>query len=360
MRPDCNKLMRFCRINKNTTIFVRRNCKMTRGEFIKQSGLALTAFALPLDLSAFKTQELMTDNTNFDVIIIGGSYAGLSAAMALGRSLRQVLIIDSGMPCNRQTPHSHNFLTHDGKAPLELSRLAKQDLEKYKTVTFYRGLAIACKKTESGFEIATDTKMNFSAKKLIFASGINDLFPAIKGFAECWGITIVHCPYCHGYEHRSRNTAIIGDGAKAFHLASLVNNLTDRVTVLTNGKADFTAEQVEKLEKNSIKIIETEIAEILHKNGNMEKVVFKDATRMAFDVGYGIVPFAQQSEIPLALGCELTEHGHLKINPFQATTVEGVYACGDNSNMLRSVANAVSSGNIAGAVVNGGLVHENF
>jgi thioredoxin reductase len=302
----------------------------------------------------------MTGNKNFDVIIIGGSYAGLSAAMALGRSLRQVLIIDNGQPCNIQTPHSHNFLTQDGKTPKEISTLATQQVEKYETVNFYKGLAISGVQTANGFEITVDTNDKFTAKKLIFATGIKDVMPDITGFAECWGISVVHCPYCHGYEHRYQNTGIIGNGQRAFHLASMVNNLSDKVTLLTNGKADFSPEQLEKLSNNKIKIIETEITEIEHNNGQLKNLIFEDGNKMPFDVAYAAIPFTQQSDMPVSLGCELSEEGYIKLEAFQQTTVRNIYACGDNSNRMRSVANAVSSGNIAGAVANGELVQEQF
>lgn len=302
----------------------------------------------------------MTESKNFDVIIIGGSYAGLSSAMALGRSLRKVLIIDSRLPCNRQTPHSHNFLTQDGKTPTEISTLAKQQVEKYETVKFHKGLALHGAKTANGFEIATDTNDIFKAKKLILASGVKDMMPDIKGFAECWGISIIHCPYCHGYEYRNQKTGILANGARAYHLATLVNNLSGNITILTAGKADFSSEQMEKLTKNNIKIIETGIAEFENKNGHIQNVVFIDGTKISFDVAYAAIPFTQHSDIPVQLGCELTENGHIKIDAFQKTTIEGVFACGDNSNMMRSVANAVYSGNLSGAMVNGELVNENF
>jgi thioredoxin reductase len=332
----------------------------SRRRFIQQSSLALTALALPFPLTAFTKYNKMTDNKNFDVIIIGGSYAGLSSAMALGRSLRNVLIIDSGKPCNIQTPHSHNFLTQDGKTPKEISKLAKQEVEKYETVKFHKGLAISGVKTENGFEITTDINEKFTAKKLIFATGIKDTMPDIKGFSECWGISIIHCPYCHGYEHRYQNTGIIANGQRAFHLASMVNNLSDKVTILTNGKADFSSEQLEKLNNHGIKIIETKISEIEHQNGQLKNLIFTDGSKKSFDVAYGAIPFTQHSDIPVSLGCELTEQGYIKIVAFQKTTVPNIYVCGDNSNMMRSVANAVSSGNIAGAVANGELVQEQF
>lgn len=302
----------------------------------------------------------MNNNKNFDVIIVGGSYAGLSAALALGRSLRNVLIIDNGKPCNIQTPHSHNFLTQDGKTPKEIATRARQDVEHYETVKFYNGTAKIGVKTENGFGITTSESERFTAKKLIFASGIKDEMPNIKGFAECWGISVIHCPYCHGYEYRHRNTAIIANGPKAFHLAAMVNNLSDKVTLLTNGKADFSVDELEKLAKRNVKIIEKTIHEIEHENGQLQNLIFEGGTKMPFDVAYGAVPFTQHSDIPVALGCELDDFGYLKIEAFQKTRVPNILVCGDNSNMMRSVANAVSSGNIAGAVANGELVNEQF
>jgi thioredoxin reductase len=332
----------------------------SRRKFIQQSGLVLTALSLPFPLKALIKFNEMTDSKNFDVIIIGGSYAGLSAAMALGRSLRNVLIIDGGQPCNIQTPHSHNFLTQDGNTPKEISTIAKSQVEEYDTVKFYQGFAVSGVKTENGFEITLAKGEKFTAKKLIFATGIRDIMPDIKGFSECWGISIVHCPYCHGYEHRDQETAIIANGPKGYHLVSMVNNLTKKITILTNGKADFSVEQLEKLNKHQIKIIETAISEIEQKSGVLENVVFSDGTKMAFDVAYGVVPIKQHLDIPVSLGCELTELGYIKVDFMQKTTVPHVYACGDNAIMMRSVANAVSTGNIAGAVANGELVFEQF
>ena len=136
---------------------------------------------------------------HFDVIIIGGSYSGLSAAMSLGRSLRQVLVIDSGLPCNKQTPHSHNFITQDGEKPAVISAKAKLQVDIYKTVQFFNGLAVKAFKKNKGFEITTESGDVFTSRKVLFATGVKDLLPEINGFAECWGISVLHCPYCHGY-----------------------------------------------------------------------------------------------------------------------------------------------------------------
>ncbi|MEQ8244465.1 NAD(P)/FAD-dependent oxidoreductase [Fulvivirga sp.] len=300
------------------------------------------------------------NDTNFEVIIIGGSYAGLSAAMALGRSLRKVLIIDSGMPCNRQTPHSHNFITQDGEKPAAIALKAKEQVMKYDTVQFLNDMAVSGQMTDNGFTIATKAGNHVSAKKLIFATGIRDIMPNVKGFADCWGISVVHCPYCHGYEIRKQKTGIMANGEKALHYAGLVNNLTDDLTILTSGKTEFDTEQFAKLEKNKISIIEKEITAIEHKNGYISKVIFNDGNTEEFQAIYAGLPFEQHSQIPADLGCEITEAGFVKVDIMQKTTIEGVYACGDNSSGMRSVANAVAAGNVAGAVVNKELVDEKF
>lgn len=302
----------------------------------------------------------MTNSNNFDAIIIGGSYSGLSAAMALGRSLRKVLVIDSGLPCNRQTPHSHNFLTQDGTPPKEISALAKHQVEKYDTIEFHNGLAVKGTKTGNRFKIEVQSAELFNAKKLIFASGIRDIMPGIKGFSECWGISILHCPYCHGYEVKNEVTGILANGDAAMHYARLVHNLTKKLTIYTNGKPAFTDEQIRDLERHNVQIVEAEIDRIAHSNGRIEKLIFNNGKSASIKALYAKVPFVQHSDIPESLGCEMTEEGFIQVNAMQETTVQGVFACGDATTPMRSVANAVATGNFAGAVVNKVLCEEQF
>lgn len=299
------------------------------------------------------------ENKNFDVIIAGGSYSGLSAAMALGRSLRNVLIIDNGKPCNRQTPHSHNFVTHDGKTPSEIAQLARKDVEKYNTVHFYNGTVAKTQKTIGGFEVEISSGEKFKAKKLILASGVKDTMPDIPGFAECWGISVIHCPYCHGYEVKNEATGILSNGDMAYEFSKLIFNLTKNLTLLTNGKATFTEEQLEKLNQNKIILNEDEIAGIEHTNGFIQKIVFKNGKEIPLQALYAKIPFEQNINVD-DLGFEITEQGFIKVDMMQKTTVPGVFACGDNVTMMRSVANAVAQGNFAGAVVNKELSDEEF
>lgn len=302
----------------------------------------------------------MTDHKNFDVIIIGGSYAGLSAAMALGRALRKVLIIDSGLPCNRQTPHSHNFITQDGEKPDVIADKARQQTLKYDTVTILNDIAVGGKKTENGFSINTETGKIYEAKKLIFASGVKDMMPGIEGFTECWGISVIHCPYCHGYEVKHEKTGILANGDFAFHYAQLIRNWTKELTIFTNGKSTLTQEQINKITRHNIPVIEKEIAYLSHINGNVQQVVFKDNSVFNIKAIYARPDFEQHCKIPEILGCEMTEQGHIKVDIFQKTSIKNIFACGDNASPMRSVANAVATGNFAGAMINNEMTEEEF
>jgi len=295
---------------------------------------------------------------NYEVIIIGGSYSGLSAALALGRSLRKVLVIDGGKPCNRFTPHSQNFLTHDGRKPAEISAIAKEQVLQYKTVEFLEDIALNAEKTEKGFTVETDQGI-FQSKRLILAAGLRDILPEIPGIAECWGKSVIHCPYCHGYEFHSQKTGILANGEKAFHYAQLISNLTQELTIFTNGSVDLTDEHLRAIKRNNISIVETEIEQIEQQSGQISAVVLKDGKSHRLNALYHSPRFEQNTNIATSLGCEITEHGLIKVDPKQMTTVAGVYACGDASNM-RAVSVAVSSGTVAGSVINFDLIQERF
>lgn len=299
-------------------------------------------------------------NKNYEVIIIGGSFAGLSAAMALGRSLRNVLVIDAGSPCNQQTPHSHNFLTQDGETPANIHQIAFEQVSQYKTVDFLEDFATEALKTNDGFRVRTKNEQVIFAKKLIISSGIKDQLPNIDGFASSWGISVIHCPYCHGYEFKNEATGILANGEEAMHYAKLVSQLTSQLSIFTNGPALFTEEQATLLTQKGIAVIETPIRKINHHNGYLNSIVFTDGNEYKLKALYARLPFEQHSTIPEQLGCKFSKNGFIELSPMQETSVEGVFACGDNSNPMRSVANAVYTGNFAGASVNSKLAEESF
>ncbi len=336
------------------------NSFSSRRQFIKKSGWALTALALPFP---FKTTSTVTDmNTTkfWDVIIVGGSYSGLAAAMALGRAVKHVVVIDSGKPCNAQTPFSHNFLTQDGKKPSDIASLGKQQVLQYPTIQFVNGMAVHGNKTEKGFEITLESGEKFEASKLIFATGIKDQPADIEGFSECWGISVIHCPYCHGYEVRHTKTGILGNGDFGFEWAKMISNWTSDLTLYTNGKSTLTDEQSAKLKQHHIAIVEKEIHKLEHTKGQLQQILFADGTRTPLTALYAPRPFVQHSSIPESLGCELTEEGYIKVNATQETTVTGIYACGDNTTRMRTVANAVATGTSAGMSASKKLILEQF
>ncbi|MEX0313124.1 MAG: NAD(P)/FAD-dependent oxidoreductase [Allomuricauda sp.] len=295
---------------------------------------------------------------HFDVIIVGGSYSGLAAAMALGRALKKVLIIDSGQPCNQQTPHSHNFLTQDGVPPREIAKLGKSQVAQYNTVQFFDGLATEGSKTANGFEITTSTGERFTAKKLVFATGIKDIMPPIEGFSDCWGISILHCPYCHGYEVRGAKTGVLAHGEEAFEFAMFLTNWTQDLTLYTNGKAHLSPEQIQQLKDLNIDVVEKEIQSVEHKEGYLKQLQFSDSSSSAITALYAHIPFEQHCDIPISLGVELDEQGYIAIDGMQKTNVDGIYACGDNTTRMRTVASAVYQGTFTGMMVSKEMIME--
>lgn len=302
----------------------------------------------------------MKEKTTYDVIIIGGSYAGLSAAMALGRSLRRTLVIDSGEPCNKQTPHSYNFLTQDGAPPGEIASLGKKQVAAYDSVDFVTGFALKAAPVENGFVVHLEHGASYEGRKMILATGIKDIMPEIPGFRECWGISVIHCPYCHGYEYRGKKVGLLATPEQAYHLAPLLLNLGNDVTIMQVEASSFHKEQLKTLHQQNIEILKHSVTAIEHKEGHLQGVVLDNGEQLSLSALYAGLPFEQNSDIHTSLNCELTEQGHLKTDLFQKTSVPGVFACGDNCIPMRSVAQAVASGNIAGAMANMELSQESF
>ncbi|SFT37501.1 Thioredoxin reductase [Lishizhenia tianjinensis] len=288
----------------------------------------------------------------FEVIIIGGSFAGLSAGLTLGRSLTPTLIIDSGEPCNAPTPHAHNLITHDGKVPGEIAHLGKKDLEKYDHVEFINNRVVHIEQKEDQFLILTDTDEEYFAEQIIFATGVKDLLPETKGFKECWGKTIIHCPYCHGYEAKNTKTGILAKGEQAFEKAKMIFHWTKDLTIFTNGPHEMTAEQLEILSKKNISVLEKEIKSYLHDEGKLEALEFMDNTRMELDHLYALLPTAQPNSLAIDLGIEISESGHIVTNEFQTTSQPKILAAGDGTTPMRSLSQAIAQGNIAGVVAN--------
>lgn len=306
-----------------------------------------------------------------DCVIVGGSYGGLSAALCLGRCLRDTLVIDEGLPCNRFTPHSQNFLTRDGFGPDIIASIGKQQIvDKYTTVNFQKDRVVSVQKITADncdvdsmypFQVQTASGENLESKTIIFATGVTDVFPEdIPGFEECWGKTVIHCPYCHGFEFHSQPTAMFVARERAMHILPLVRNLTPDIKIISSDT--FNETDLALFAKNGVQIMESPIQEIQHEDGHMTTVLLKDGTKLPVKAMYAGIPFELNAKNILQdeLGCELDDHGFVKVDGMQKTTVDGVYAVGDATTMFRTVANAVSAGNKAGAIINAQLCHQEF
>lgn len=292
------------------------------------------------------------------MIIVGGSYAGLSAAITLGRSIRTTLILDSGNPCNRQTPRSHGFMTQDGATPLEIREKALKEVLSYPTVEFKECLVTGLEEKDSVFLVTTESGERFTGMKVLMATGIKDTMLDIPGFSECWGISVLHCPYCHGYEVRQQKTALLASGERAYKFVLELSNWTQDIVMLTDGPHELDEAQLELLQSHGIEVIEDKVLDFDQEDGRLKGVRFKSGEMIPVKVMYTRIPFTHHSDIASEIGCELSESGHIIADEKQKTNVPGIFAAGDCSSNGRAVSIAVSAGTVAGMMINSELIFE--
>lgn len=296
----------------------------------------------------------------FDVIVVGGSFAGLAAATQLARARRRVLVIDGREPRNRFAHCSHGFLTQDGKTPDEILSIAREQLAAYPTVVSMRGLAVDARALEDGsFEVICSGDCRFTAARLILATGVRDILPEIDGLSDLWGTGVFHCPYCHGYEVGDRPLGVLNNGAGGFHQAMLLREWSDDIVIFTNGPAAFEAGHLEAFAARGIAIEETPVARLIADGDELAAVELTDGRRVprgGLLIAPGNVP---NSDLAARLGCEMSDTpvGHvIKTDDSKETTVKGVYAAGDTARAFANVTFAVSDGVLAGVSAHRSLV----
>ncbi|AQG77883.1 NAD(P)/FAD-dependent oxidoreductase [Spirosoma montaniterrae] len=295
-----------------------------------------------------------------DVLIIGGSYAGLSAALTLARSLRQVLVIDAGQPCNRQTPHSHNFITHDGTPPALIADRAREQVLAYPTVSFVHDFATEAARINSGFVVTTQSGRQYKARKVLLATGVVDQLPVIDGLAECWGISALHCPYCHGYEVAGQRIGVLANGDLAVEMVRLIQQWSKQVTLFTNGPATFSQEQKTLFQQLNVPVAESPVLAVVHQEGQVQHLQLADGSAQAVDALFVRPVVAHRNPLAEQLGCESNDMKLIQANEFGQTNVPGLYVAGDNSFPLRAVSVAVANGMKAGSFVNRELIEEDL
>ncbi|MER8828383.1 NAD(P)/FAD-dependent oxidoreductase [Mesorhizobium sp. M0938] len=299
-------------------------------------------------------------STQYDLIVVGGSFAGLSAAIQAARARRNVLVIDTGQPRNRFAEHSHGFLGQNGRAPGAILDEARRQLLVYPTAKFVAGLAERATATSAGFEVTTGDGETFGALRLVLATGVRDILPDVPGLAEHWGKSVLHCPYCHGYEVAGGPLGVLAIGPMAAHQAQLIADWGD-VTLFANGVFEPDAEQMLALERRNVRFEPTGVAN-LEKDGSGGLIAnLKDGRKAGIKALFTAPRNTMASPLAEQLGCSFTEGllgPVIVVDDRQQTTVPGVYAAGDAARSMHNIAFAVSSGAFAGVCAHQSLVFE--
>lgn len=289
----------------------------------------------------------------YDVVVVGGGPAGLSAALVLGRACRSVLLCDSGEGRNAPAEGVHGFLGQDGTSPAELRRIGREQLRPY-DVRLHDGAVVDARKVEGGFEVTLDDGQDVACRKLILATGMTDVLPEIPGLRELWGKSVIHCPYCHGWEFRGRRWAFLVPAESVVETATLLSGWTTKLTLLTNCPSEVSAEHRAWLEERAVEIVEGRIERLEGDGDELKAIHVEGGRRLDRDVLFVHTRLRQASDFAERLGCLPIDSGPkagtVKADPFGAAGVEGLYVAGDASEAgVPSVASAVAEGAVAAA-----------
>jgi thioredoxin reductase len=293
-----------------------------------------------------------------DAIVIGGSFAGLSAALYIARARRSVCVIDTGLPRNRFAQHSHGLFAHDGSAPRAMLATARSQVAAYPTVTFVDEEAATATKTLNGFSVALAAGDVLESVRLVLAFGISDELPGIPGLAERWGSSVLHCPYCHGYEFSGQRLGVLHVSPKSIHQAMLISEWGP-TTLYLNGGSKPDAESLVELRKRRV-AIEPALVKALHGDGSrLSSIELTDGRLSATDALYVGPRTRLNSDIAQGLGCELDDAQFgliIRTDAEKMTTVPGVYAAGDITRGSHTVTFAAADGVVAGLALHRSLI----
>ncbi|MDP5276648.1 NAD(P)/FAD-dependent oxidoreductase [Chengkuizengella axinellae] len=297
----------------------------------------------------------------FEVIVIGGGAAGLSASLILGRSRRKVFIIDANEPRNKVTRESHGFLSRDGIQPLEFKKICIEQLKKYPNIQYKRDRVEYVEKDGSIFRVHTLEGDVYISKKIIFATGMHDALPSIKGLKDVYGKSVYPCPYCDGWERKDEPLAVFGNGDWLMDYVKMIYHWSPDLMVFTNGPTKLSNEQKHELLEHDVRLVETPIEELQSSDGELEKVVvstgieYKRSGGFLMDTGE-----IQASSIPSRLGIEMNEMGGYITNNIGETNIKGVYVIGDAKNAFSGLIKAASEGYELGAKMNAEMIFETW
>ncbi|WP_205590833.1 NAD(P)/FAD-dependent oxidoreductase [Hymenobacter oligotrophus] len=300
--------------------------------------------------------------TDYDVVVVGAGCAGLSAALVLGRCRRRVLLCDGGKTRNAPSPAVHNFLSRDGIKPQELLRHGHEQLAAYPTVEQRENCVLQAERDEATgtFRLTLDTGRCVTSRKIILATGVLDVLPPIDGMRELWGVGVLHCPYCHGYEVSDRPLAIYGRGKSVAGFALLVSRWSKDVVVCTDGTAGLAEHSRLRLKRHGIPVFEQPIKRLVGlENRELHQIEFADGAVIERAALFLHPNQQQRTDLATQLGCyRLARSGGIRVDKRIQTSVPGVYAAGDTTPAAQQAVVAAAEGVQAGISCNEQLTRE--
>ncbi|MDR6624716.1 NAD(P)/FAD-dependent oxidoreductase [Caulobacter segnis] len=293
----------------------------------------------------------------YDVVVVGGGFAGLSAAMQLARAQRGVLLVDAGRPRNRFAAASHGFLGQDGVAPAEIMRQGLDQLTRYPTVAVLQAEALSASVDEDGFALALSEGSRVGGRKLILATGVRDTLP-LPSMIDRWGVSVLHCPYCHGYEARGRRLAVIANAAGAAHQAMILPDWGP-TTFYTQGVFEPTAEEAALLGARGVEIERAPVVELVGEGTDIRGLVLADGREVPAEVVFTAPRTRMASPLAEQLGCAFADGmtgPYIEVDPTRQTSVPGVFAAGDAATEMYNATLASAAGVMAGVAAHRALV----
>jgi len=301
-----------------------------------------------------------------DVAVIGGSAAGLAAALQLGRQHRSVIVVDAGDPRNAPATHMHSYLGYEGRPPSELTAIGREEVRSYGG-EILAGRAIGVTRTEDGrFRVELVGGHAIVARRLLAATGLVDVLPDIDGLAQHWGGDVIHCPFCHGFEVRDRRIAQIVTNPRGLHTAVLFRQLTTDLTVVLHDATGIDESELDALRAGGAEVVDSRVHQVVTgSDGHVAALELSDGRRLATDA-IAIAPrFRARAEPFASLGLRTSPHplglgDFLETDATGATAVPGLYAAGNVADPSQQVLQAAADGSRVGAMISFSLAHDDL
>jgi thioredoxin reductase len=293
---------------------------------------------------------------SYDAVIVGGGPAGLAAALALGRALRHVLLVDSGTPRNARAQEVHTFVTRDGIAPSDFRKVAREQLVPYATVSV-QDARVSAVTAEAGAFVVTLPNEQVRARKVLLAVGVVDEPPAIDGMDRHWGRSVFQCPYCHGFERKDRAWGVLATTDAIAEWSFLLRGWTKRLVAFTEG-AVLSPDIVSRLAAAGVTIESEPIASLAGAE-RLDSVVLRSGRAVPCEALF--VRAAQHAvQVVDALGLERDEQGYVRVNAHRESSVKGIFVAGDATTIMQSAIGAAAEGTVCAAMLNHALASEDF